>query len=117
MNIRNFYRRSGVFLLSLFLGLAVHAVSAAEAVLSGPSQAVAGDSVVLHGKHFTAGNTFTVSIRRGDQLSEELVTADGNGSLQYQLHTAGPGKYQLQVRDSNNKVVASTMVTVHATGG
>ena len=110
-------RRVCATTLCLTLLISANVWAAAKAVLFGPSQAVAGDLVTLSGQHFVAGATFTVKTMVGSYSSQELVTAASDGRLSYQLVTASAGKYQLQVRDSRNKLVATSVVMVHPAGG
>ena len=110
-------RRICATTLCLILFVSAHAFATAKAVLSGPSQAVAGDLVILNGQHFEAGATFTVKTIRGSDSSEELVTADHDGSIAFQLVTASPGQYQVQVQDSDKQVIATSLVLVHPAGG
>ncbi len=119
MNIHNVVRRISVIFFSLMVSFLTTSplYAAIKASISGPSQAQAGETVVLNGMHFSPGATFTVNTQRGDVSSNELVTADADGKLQYQLYTSAPGKYLLKVKSDSGKVVATTMVTVHAVGG
>ena len=117
MNNPFLIRRAGAIILCFMLLFSALAVAVPKAVLSGPSQAVAGDMVTLSGKHFTAGATFTVKTLVGKRSSQEVVTAGSDGSLSYQLVTGNAGTYQLQVRDSRNRLVATSVVMVHPAGG
>lgn len=109
-------RRICVTTLFSLLLVSTSTVAIAKAVLYGPSQAVAGDLVTMHGLNFKAGTTFTVKTIVGKRSSQELVTASSDGSLSYQLVTASPGKYQLQIRDSRNRLIATSLVIVHPAG-
>ncbi|WP_215395974.1 hypothetical protein [Rheinheimera oceanensis] len=91
-------------------------MAAAKPVLYGPSQAVVGDLVQLNGQHFAAGASFTVKTTVGKKTTQELVSSGSDGSLSYQLVTSSAGKYQLQVRDSSNRLIATSIVLVHPAG-
>lgn len=110
-------RRVCATTLCLILLVSANVYAAAKAVLSGPSQAVAGDLVTLNGQHFVAGATFTVKTVVGSRSSQELVTAASDGSISYQLVTSSAGKYQIQIRDSDNQLIATSFVLVHPAGG
>lgn len=111
------FRRLCATVLCLMLTTSPAVIAAAKAVLAGPSHAVAGDMVMLQGQHFTAGASYTIKTTVGKNSSQEPVTADSHGNLSYQLVTAAAGKYQLQVRDSRNRLVATSIVLVQPAGG
>lgn len=110
-------RRVCATTLCCMLLISSNVIAAAKAMLSGPSQAVAGDLITLNGQHFVAGATFTVKTEVGSYSSQELVTAANDGSLSYQLVTSSAGKYEVQVRDSDNQLIATSFVLVHPAGG
>lgn len=117
MNNPSSIRRVSATICSLMLLCSTALAAAPKAVLSGPSQAAAGDIVSISGANFASGETFTVKTVVGKRSSQELVTAASDGSFSYQLVTSSAGTYQLQVRNSRNKVVATSMVQVHPAGG
>jgi nitrous oxidase accessory protein NosD len=111
-------KRVSAALLSFMLLFCCTLLAAApKAVLSGPSQARAGDVVTLNGMHFAAGDTFTVKTLLGKRSSQEPVLAAADGSFSYQLITATAGTYKLQVRDSRNRLIATSVVIVSPAGG
>lgn len=84
--------------------------------LSGPSQAVAGDTVTLSGARFGAGTSYKVQITIDNHSTDDSVTADANGHLHYQLVTSSAGAYRVFILDADNKLIASSMVIVRAEG-
>ncbi|KKO46302.1 hypothetical protein WG68_05895 [Arsukibacterium ikkense] len=111
-------KRVSAMILCFILSLCSAALAATpKAVLSGPSQASAGDVVMLTGMHFTAGDTYTVKTVVGKRSSQELVVADSDGGLSYQLVTSVAGTYQLQIRDNRNRLITTSLVSVNRAGG
>jgi hypothetical protein len=117
MEIPFFVRRSYDIAILGMVFVSCSVLAAAKPVLFGPSHAMAGDLVQIHGKHFTAGGSFVVKTTVGKKTTQELLSAGSDGSLSYQLVTASAGNYKLQVRDSSNRLIATSMVLVHPVGG
>lgn len=109
-------RGLGTLSLYLLCCLSFGALAGAKAVLSGPSHAAAGDIVTLQGQHFSAGESYSIKTIMGKKTSQQLVTADESGSLSFQLVTGSAGQYQLQVRDSRKRLVATSAVLVRPAG-
>lgn len=110
----NTFLRSALFgTVILFSSLSV---AGSALTLSGPSQAVAGDTVLMSGTAFSAAASYTVETIINNQRSHEVVNTDNSGRLQYQLVTTSVGTYQLNVRDSDNNLVATSMVVVRTAG-
>lgn len=102
--------------LAACLAIPFVSYSASLLTLSGPSQAVAGDTVTLSGAQFDAGTSYKVQIEINNQSTEDLVTADAGGNLHYPLVTSSAGTYRVFILDADNKLVASSMVMVRTEG-
>ncbi|MCC5450875.1 hypothetical protein LMJ53_03880 [Rheinheimera sp. UJ51] len=110
----NTFLKSSIFVTLLLCSSTSLADTALS--LSGPSQAIAGDTVVLNGTLFSPGASYTLETVVNNKRSNEVVTAGNDGSLQYQLITSYVGAHHLSVLDSQNNVVATLVVNVHKAG-